>query len=517
MVGGIRLAYCPCDSGSTPPIIEGPEFEGDATLTFSGRGTQTLNYAPIYGTGTVSAPCYSYPVIYTVTNTGVTCNLISNVTATSTVPYTIINSGSYNAGVSVKTYGCTALFEDIDNRDPADDVETTFVEGVVDPFNPNDGSWDFPCGTPPSVSFFTNIAKLRQQNVSFTSLFSWLGVAQRDLPGIRVERVSGVTAKWLVTVEGGVVRLYREDGTDSYQTAGTLSQVAANINSALSGKIRARVCGFSGYPSMGETDGDIAAGKNEWHYLFTKNDPSTMLKDLGPTYIQATFCNDSLAPFGWGNSTRLAVYRRGELLPPRGIVFLQHGSGTGYLMNTLYADRPELKQYPNTTEGALSFITDTTYAKTQTGSWVGDPTNGWQAVLNQLNTVSNHTKYNPGTREVVTNYATQFGWSETYTLQLYNIEFFGLCAAYTFPPGDCPEPGGICVPDQQCFCCLPCVSSGCYNVVGYPENPFAYSCGTVLEPCTAVYELLVSGEMITVTPPQYIEYKDTTSFSIRIS
>jgi hypothetical protein len=284
----------------------------------------------------------------------------------------------------------------------------------------------------------------------------------------------------------------------------------------LAGKIRARVSGFSGYPSMGETTGDIDAGKNEWHYLFTKNDPSTMLKDLGPTYIQATFCNDSLAPFSWGNSTRLAVYRRGELLPPRGIVFLQHGSN-GYLMNTLYADRPELKEYPNTTEGALSFITDTTYAKTQTLSWIGDPINGWQYVLNQLNTVSNHTKYNPGTREVVTNYATGFGWSETYTYQIYNIEFFGVCSAYTFPPGDCPEPGGICVPDQQCFCCLSCVNSGCYNLVGYPENPFAYPCGTVIEPCTAVYELLVPGEVVTITPPQYIEYRDTTSFSIKIS
>jgi hypothetical protein len=511
MVGGIRLAYCPCGTGSTPPIVEGPAFEGDAALTFNGSGTQSLNFAPLYATGTTSAPCYSYPVIYIVQESGVRCNLVSNVTAVSTVPYAITNSGSYNAGVSVKTYGCVAKFENVDQRD-SDDYETTFVEGVrVDGMG---DPWDAPCGTPPSVGFTTYISQLRTTDVYFSSSFSWLGVAQRDLPGIRLERLSGVTAKWLVTVDAGTVRVYREDGTDSYQTSGSLSAVAANINSALAGKIRARASGFSGYPSMGETTGDIAAGKNEWHYLFTKDDPSTMLKDLGPTYIQATFCNDPLAPFGWGNSTRLAVYRREELLPPRGVVFLQHGSGVGYLMNSLYADRPELKQYPNTKEGALSFIKETTYAKTQTLSWAnyGDSISGWQQVLNQINSVTNQTKYSPGTRTYITNYATDFGWSETYTHQIYNNELFGTCPS---PNPGCPPVNSFCQPDADCtYGPFNCIGSGCYHTV---DAPFPLPCGILIEQCTAYYERLVPGELLTITPPTYIEYKDTTSFSIRIS
>jgi hypothetical protein len=249
-----------------------------------------------------------------------------------------------------------------------------------------------------------------------------------------------------------------------------------------------------------------------------------MLKDLGPTYIQATFCNDTLAPAGWTNSTRLPVYFRGDTLPPRGVVSLTMGGpGEFYLMNSLYATRPELKQYENTEEGAFSFITEAVYSKTQTATWgsvnpLGPSFDGsWLTLLDQIDTLSNQTRYNPGTTTIVTNIAPYLGYNgDTITSQLVNIVLLGTCPIQPFPnPDNCPDvTGNICVPDQQCFCCLYCPPSGCYTPSG--ETPF-YPCSFVGEPCTAYYETVENGDLLSITPPTYVPYTQTASSSIRIS
>ena len=522
MVGAIRIPYCPC--AASPPIIVGPDFTGDATVTFTGQATESCNYPVLYDIGTVSAPCYSYPFVLVAQQNGLSRNLTLETTSVSTTPFTVTsNPTAYIDGVSVKSYSCIASFENLDEEDDADE-EHEIIEGVSDV---NDPPWSgVPCGEPlPTVDLRTYVSKAsKTETLYFPVDFSWLGVAQRDLPGIRVQRATGVTSRWLVKVDSGVVLIYREDGTDSYETSGTLNQVVANINSALSGKITARVCGWGGYPSFGETNGNVASGKSEYDYLFTKNDPSTMLKDLGPTYIQATFCNDTLAPAGWTNSTRLPVYFRGDTLPPRGVVSLTMGGpGEFYLMNSLYATRPELKQYENTEEGAFSFITEAVYSKTQTATWgsvnpLGPSFDGsWLTLLDQIDTLSNQTRYNPGTTTIVTNIAPYLGYNgDTITSQLVNIVLLGTCPIQPFPnPDNCPDvTGNICVPDQQCFCCLYCPPSGCYTPSG--ETPF-YPCSFVGEPCTAYYETVENGDLLSITPPTYVPYTQTASSSIRIS
>lgn len=522
MVGAIRIPYCPCGTGGTPPIIVGPDFTGAGTVTFSGRATETCNYSVLYDIGTKSAPCYSYPVVLVGEQNGVSRNLTLTATSTSTTSFTVTSDpAAYNKGVSVKTYSCNASFENLDEEDDADEVHE-IIEGVS---SANYPPWSgVPCGEPlPTVDLITYVSKVSTTETLYLSVaFSWLGVAQRDLPGIRVQRASGITSRWLVAVNSGTVYIYREDGTDSYQTSGTLDQVVSNINSALSGKISARVCGFGGYPDFGETSGNVASGKSEADYLFTKNDPSTMLKDLGPTYIQANFCNDPLAPVGWGNSTRLAVYRRGDVLPPRGVVYLEIGGpGQGYIINSLYATRPELKQYPNTEGGALSFITETVYPKTQTAIWgsfnplFASFDGSWQGLLGQMGTRANQSRYNPGASNVVTNVAPYLGYDGIpITEQIYNIVLLGTCPIQPFPnPDNCPD-AGPCIPDDQCFCCLACTSSGCYPLPG-TTPPF--SCSFETEPCTGYYELFEEGELLSVTAPTYVPYTQTGSSSIRIS
>ena len=514
MVGGIRLAFCPC--AASPPVIPGLDFPGDGILTFRGNATSTCNYPALYGTGTGNAPCYTTPVVFVVGSNGVTQNLVSNVVSESTNPFTVTqNLGAYNSGVAINIYTCSGLFENVDRPKSLPDQEVL----IIDAFNPSiyfGQQWyDYPCGSTfiISTSITTDIYTTDTNNISLSSSFTWLGVAQRDLPGIRVQRATGVTAKWLVSVNAGNVRLFREDGTDSYQTSGTLNQVVANINSVLAGKIVARVSGWGGYPSFGETNGNVAAGKSEYDYLFTKNDPSTMLKDLGPTYIQANFCNDPLAPVGFTNSTRIPVYRRGDILPPRGVVFLAYG--TGYLMNSLYATRPELKEYPNTEEGALAFITEQVYAKTQTVSW-GDNVfnNGWQSVLQQINGPVNQTRYNPGTREIITNIAPSLGYDgSTYTYNIATVSLLGTCPTEPFPnPDNCPpiDPGSICVPDAECFTNLACIFTGCYSAGLLP-------CSFTPESCTAYYEVVLPGSSISLTTLSYIPLTYTTSFSVYIS
>jgi hypothetical protein len=499
----------------------GPDFTGDATVTFTGQATESCNYPVLYDIGTVSTPCYSYPYVLVAEPRGVSQNLTLETTSVSTTPFTVTsNPTAYIDGVSVKSYSCVASFENLDETDDPDE-EHEIIEGV----NPvyNDPPWSgVPCGEPlPTVDLTTYVAKSsKTETLYFYVDFSWLGVAQRDLPGIRVQRVTGVTSQWLVKVDSGVVRIYREDGTDSYETSGTLNQVVANINSALSGKITARVCGWGGYPFFGETNGDVASGKSEYDYLFTKNDPSTMLKDLGPTYIRATFCNDLLAPVNWRNSTRLPVYFRGDTLPPRGVVSLaMGGNGQSYLMNSRYATRPELKQYENTEEGAFSFITEAVYPKTQTATWGGVSPVGpsfygsWLSVLEQLDDLSNQTRYNPGTSTIVDNI---YPYSGPVSIQLVNIVLLGTCPIQPFPnPDDCPDvTGNICVPDQQCFCCLYCPQSGCYTPSG--GTPL-WSCSFEGEPCTAYYETVENGDLLSITPPDFVQSTHTVSSSIRIS
>ena len=253
-----------------------------------------------------------------------------------------------------------------------------------------------------------------------------------------------------------------------------------------------------------------------------------MLKDLGPIYIQATFCNDSLAPSGWGNSTRLPVYFRGETLPPRGVVYLGLGDffNPTYFINSKTTLYPQLKNYENTEAGALAFVTEPIYPKTQTvhwGNWtLGFPSGpefdygaGWSSVLSQLDFINNQSRINPGVSQFQQNiaplwYSPQAG--ETITVSFGNYELLGTC--YGDPGGQiCPDPP-VCVPGQICdygpYFCSP---TGCYFGNGF------LPCELEPEPCTQYYEYVnpANNTVLSYTYPSSLIFTTSTSFYVQIS
>jgi hypothetical protein len=355
--------------------------------------------------------------------------------------------------------------------------------------------------------------------------FNWMGVAQRDLSGIRLKVISG-SYVWLVSVVGGVVSIYTDDGTKSFSTSGTLNQVATAINaSSISTWIQARCSGWdSGVwtGGGGETNGDIASGYNEWHYVFTKNDASTILKNLGPTYINV-YCNDTYAPVGWTTSTRLPVYVRNDILPPRGIVKMRIFDATDIGFNTLYADYPQLKFYNNTDTGALLFITDPVYL-TPNQQWGADVswdiyspgvvvgvTTGLPALtFGQLwgaSTYATLTRTNNGP----TSFNKTINYSYTpLTLQIYDEKYYGVCSfcQNSYPAGpcyndSCPPPS--CSPanaagyDYGNCGIIDCAASYCYYV-GDTRPEFFPSCSTS-SGCSVIVNYYAPGASVTTTPP----------------
>lgn len=525
--GGFQLISC-CSFPTTP--IFGPSFPGLGVFKIQGSATTafTLPVESLYLTGgVVSTPCYENPVVLSSGRFGADRNLSSTLAHTS-APLSVSNYGSYSQGIQNKIYSITSTVPSETITFDSDVITTE--DALLAPVN------QFslvPCGSPlPTQTFTTSTF----QNIAEPSLlisveFAWLGVAQRDLPGIRLKKISG-SLIWTVKVSAGVVTIKSTDGVNTFSSSGTLLSVVTAINaSSIAGQIQARVSGWGGRsaPSgYGETNGDVAVGKTEFDYLYTKNDLSSRLKDLGTTFINPT-CFDSLAPVGFQTSTRLPVFVRGDALPPRGVVFLKVGT-TNYF-NTLFALHPQLKLYDNTEEGALSFITEEIYLQ-NINQWGGivawdffndnfniftvPPSTGWSQVFTANANFANQTRTNPGPSVIATNITPT--WNSPLTAQLFTIQIFGTCTYIecinTGSP--CFDPNCIstpCFPDLECnFGSILCLYSGCFSNV---DQPLPFPCSTSTG-CTNVYEFYVPSNVMTLTLPETVAFSSSTSISYQI-
>jgi hypothetical protein len=525
--GGFQLISC-CSFPTTP--IFGPSFPGQGVFKIQGNATTafTLPVESMFLTGgVVTTPCYSNPVVLGSGRNGVDRNLASTLAHTSAA-LTSSNFGSYAQGIQNKVFSGTVNVPS-ETIGLGGDVITT-EDALLAPVN------QFslvPCGsTLPTQTFTTNtFQNIAEPSLTISVEFAWLGVAQRDLPGIRLKKISGLLT-WTVEVSAGVVTIKSTDGVNTFTSSGTLLSVVTAINaSSIAAQIQARVSGWGGRSAplgYGETNGDVAVGKTEFDYLYTKNDLSTRLKDLGTTFINPT-CFDSLAPFGFQTSTRLPVFVRGDLLPPQGVVFLKVGSINYF--NTLFALHPQLKLYDNTEEGALSFITEEIYLQ-NIYQWGGivtwdffndnfniftvNPAIGWIQVFTSNANFENQTRTNPGASVIAGDITPT--WSSPITTQLWTIQIFGTC-----PYIDCFNTGSPCYdsncislpcfPDLECtFGSILCLSSGCFSNA---DQPLLFPCSTSTG-CTNVYEFYVPGDVMTLTLPVTVPFSSSTSISYQI-
>ena len=526
--GGFQLISC-CSFPTTP--IFGPSFPGQGVFKIQGSATTafTLPVESLYLTGgVVSTPCYENPVVLSSGRLGVDRNLSSTLAYTS-APLSVSNYGSYAAGIQNKVYSITAVVPS-ETIALGPDVITT-EDALLAPVDQFDL---VPCGDAlPTQTFTTStFQNTAEFSLTISVEFAWLGVAQRDLPGIRLKKISGLLT-WTVEVSAGVVTIKSTDGVNTFSSSGTLLSVVTAINaSSIAGQIQARVSGWGGRSAplgYGETNGDVAVGKTEFDYLYTKNDLSSRLKDLGTTFINPT-CFDSLAPFGFQTSTRLPVFVRGDALPPQGVVFLRVGS-TNYF-NTLFALHPQLKLYDNTEEGALSFITEEIHLQNiyQWGgivTWdffndnfniltIVPPPTGWGQVFTANANFANQTRTNPGASVIATNITPT--WSSPLTAQLFTIQIFGTCPyidcfSISSP---CYDPNCIsfpCNPDDQCsFGSIVCVYTGCFSNAA---APLIFPCSTSTG-CTTNFEFYVPGDVMTLTLPETVAFSSSTSISYQI-
>jgi len=521
--GGFQLISC-CSFPTTP--IFGPDFPGLGVFKIQGSATTafTLPVESLFLTGgVVNTPCYSNPVVLGSGRVGIDRNLAATLAHTSAT-LTSSNFGSYSQGIQNKVFSGTVTVPS-ENIVIGADVITT-EDALLAPVDQFDL---VPCGdTLPTQTFTTNTF----QNAAEPSLlisveFAWLGVAQRDLPGIRLKKISGLLT-WTVEVSAGVVTIKSTDGVNTFSSSGTLLSVVTAINaSSIAGQIQARVSGWGGRsaPSgYGETNGDVAVGKTEFDYLYTKNDLSSRLQDLGTTFINPT-CFDALAPFSFETSTRLPVFVRGDVLPPQGVVYLKVGS-TNYF-NTLFALHPQLKLYDNTEEGALSFITEEIYLQ-NINQWGGIVTwdifgsdfaissSGWSQVFTANANFANQTRTNPGASVIAEDIEPT--WSSPITAQLFDISIFGECpyieCANTGSP--CFDPNCIsspCFPDLECtFGSILCLSSGCFSNA---DQPLALPCSTSTG-CVNIYEFYVPTDVMSLTLPTTVLFSSSTSISYQI-
>ena len=521
--GGFQLISC-CSFPTTP--IFGPSFPGLGVFKIQGSATTafTLPVESMFLTGgVVNTPCYSNPVVLGSGRNGIDRNLASTLAHTSSA-LTSSNFGSYAQGIQNKVFSGTVTVPS-ETITVGGDVITT-EDALLAPVDQSDL---VPCGDAlPTQTFTTNTF----QNIAEPSLlisveFAWLGVAQRDLPGIRLKKISGLLT-WTVEVSAGVVTIKSTDGVNTFSSSGTLLSVVTAINaSSIAGQIQARVSGWGGRsaPSgYGETNGDVAVGKTEFDYLYTKNDLSTRLQDLGTTFINPT-CFDSLAPFGFQTSTRLPVFVRGDVLPPQGVVFLKVGSTNFF--NTLFALHPQLKLYDNTESGALSFITEEIHLQ-NIFPWGGIVTwdffdsdfdispSGWGQVFTANANFANQTRTNPGASVIAGDITPT--WSSPITAQLFDIAIFGECpyieCINTGSP--CFDPNCIsspCFPDLECsFGSILCLSSGCFSNA---DQPLLFPCSTSTG-CTNIFEFFVPTNVMTLTLPVTVAFSSSTSISYQI-
>lgn len=532
MLGALQILGC-CTPSTTP--VAPPAFPGEGKMVFTGAANVLFNLdsSRFYASVTASTPCDSYSILLYDGTYGEAINSTVSISETSSA-LTSVDQGSYTEGIKWKYY--SGNFTVTDKYISNDANSSTLLGSKSTAISSGDAYATVQCDNP--ITFTTVPTRLyinHDQGWLNGISFYWLGIAQRDLPGIRLKVLTG-SFTWFVKVAGGVVTVYTSDGTKTFSTNGTLNAVANAINaSSISTWIQARCSGWgvSQYVgSTGETNGDVASGKNEWHYVYTKNDPSTLLKDLGPTYINV-FCSDSYAPVLWQTSTRLPIYERGDTLPPRGIVQMRSIDTRDIGFNTLYSTYPALKLYDNTSAGALSFLTEPIYV-TSDRAWGADVSwNGFTSSLDvsagtrfeniwHYSALSAWTRYNNG--------PVNFNKNITYfyspiTLQVYNETFFGTCNyCQSYSPSSacyqptCPSPdvcSSGCMQNSGCdfnACGVYCFASSCYYI-GDPGE-FTPSCASNAG-CVINYSYYTPGANATTSPPSSGVYTAQVSTNAR--
>jgi len=530
MIGFKQLVGCCTPSTTT---VNGPAFPGQGKMNFRGKGSVnfTLDASKFYATATANTLCDNYTVLLSDGTYGENLSASVDIDETSSA-LTVTDQGSYSIGIRWKYY--SGNFAPTDKYITQDFNSSVLIFSKVQTGGGSHYS-SVHCDDP----FTSTAIQTRFYGVHDTAYlngvsFNWLGVAQRDLSGIRLKVISG-SYVWLVSVVGGVVSIYTDDGTKLFSTSGTLNQVATAINaSSISTWIQARCSGWdSGIWTLGggETNGDVASGYNEWQYVFTKNDASTILKNLGPTYINVS-CNDTYAPAGWTTSTRLPVYVRNDILPPRGIVKMRIFDATDIGFNTLYADYPQLKFYDNTDAGALLFLTDPVYL-TPYQQWGGDVDLGGPPVVVRVTTglpvytfaeLWGASTYATLTR--TNNGPTSFNKKITYSytplaLQIYDEKFYGTingcqsdnksCPCYNPVYYDCynqqvnsASPACVFAGCDYGGCPVYCFNSPCfytsYSACLYPPVTPPASCVSSSD-CIIKYSYYGPGASAATTPP----------------
>jgi hypothetical protein len=532
MLGALQILSC-CTPSTVPIYSDAFPGAGQMVVSASASVGFILDVSNFYKLGTANTPCDSYGVLLYDGTEGHAINSSISIATTSSA-LTAADQGSYAEGIRWKFYSGTVTVADKVLSSPS---SSSTLLGSKELYTYSTTHYaDIHCDDPIAFTIApTRLYTEANQNWVNAVSFSWTGVAQRDLPGIRLKVLTSGGYTWLVKVVGGVVTVYSSDGTKTFSSSGTMNAVVNAINSGASGIntfIQARTSnwGTTLYGTGGETAGAIGVGLTEWHYVFTRNDPSTMLKDLEPTYINF-ICVDTFAPALWQTSTRLPVYERGDVLPPRGIVKMTTIKSTVIGFNTLYATYPALKLYDNTAEGALSFITDPIYV-TPTKAWGADvyfnPINVQVTVDTSLRTFQDIWASYTGLSRYSLRPAN-FSKSVTYaysplTLSIFNETFFGTCnycqnfslssPCYqeTCPPEVCSSG---CMVSSGCdfnACGVYCFVSSCYYI-GDP-TPFTPSCASD-SGCIINYSYMTPGDTISTTPPASGQYTAEVALSSR--
>lgn len=324
MPGGLQVVgrcvgYC-----GTPALIDPPEGPS-STLTFSGTAIFSHQYNPEILTQNHDYGCGTRTRGRLVSSVGASAVGLSS---TLEIDQTLTRStqGSYSVGLRWYRYSYTPGVH-VANVVDADILSVYYDVTSI----PSDDGFDVSglamCNPQQYDSYvqprFAVDGDTTPVSVGACS-YDWLAVAQRDLPGLRIRRKSG-TDTWLFENTSGLLRIFNEAGTKSFQVSEvTLLAAATAINaSSISSEIEARAT------YRWTTAGESSTGTlNYWETIFTRDSFLKDTRNIAKTYVNTT-CVDSTAPTGWTISSEVPMFFRGETLPPRGIV---RGSGGPFMI-----------------------------------------------------------------------------------------------------------------------------------------------------------------------------------------
>lgn len=346
MPGGLQVAERCYSCGTTPSVIDPPDFPGPTNLILSGGAS--------FGGGRAKVLTEFLHNLYcTTVKTHVFCvkgwDANFSIPIDITAPMTSTVGGSYSAGVRYKIYSSGSYGFSIGNFQSTSIFETvpsggTFTTGdqYFSTFETSrQYSYAPPGGSP---SFITG------------ATFAWLAVAQRDIYGLRIRRKSG-TDTWYLSCQAGVVTIENGDGTKSFSSSGTLQSLASAINaSSIGSEIEARAT--VAWTNTGESSTPVT---QEWRTIVRREDPSTILKSIPKTRLNVACATPNPPTGSYSTSGGFPVYERGEILRPRGIVygignpFLNPLTSTPSFINDIGSDLSK-GTYSNDESGALSFV-----------------------------------------------------------------------------------------------------------------------------------------------------------------